>query len=226
MVVAALIATVTFTAGFTLPGGFVQSGSDNQGMAVLLFPIHGNTNTRVEDNSSTQNAIVPYVVPMQLFKYFMVADSVALVLSVSAIGVYFYAFLLMRKKQEMEFYLYYGTGLIVAAMATMVIAFVFGVEAVTESGIIASVFALAFNVLLGFTLYLKTANLSMFLKGVRYWYRRSSWVAKIFIFFFMLVLLGVGLCVIVAFLGWGAALGFPMLLFIFLLHDYMSKELL
>ncbi|XP_021769416.1 ankyrin repeat-containing protein At5g02620-like [Chenopodium quinoa] len=35
LVVAALIATVSFTAGFTLPGGFDQNLGDNMGMAVL-----------------------------------------------------------------------------------------------------------------------------------------------------------------------------------------------
>lgn len=35
LVVAALIATVSFTAGFTLPGGFDQNIGDDMGMAVL-----------------------------------------------------------------------------------------------------------------------------------------------------------------------------------------------
>ena len=42
MIVAALIATVTFAAGITLLGGYVQSGSNNQGMAVLSLPTSTN----------------------------------------------------------------------------------------------------------------------------------------------------------------------------------------
>ena len=42
MIVAALIATVTFATSFTLPGGYVQSGSSsNEGMAVLSLPTNG-----------------------------------------------------------------------------------------------------------------------------------------------------------------------------------------
>ena len=36
MVVTALIATVTFAAGFTLPGGYDGNAGHNQGMAVLV----------------------------------------------------------------------------------------------------------------------------------------------------------------------------------------------
>ena len=47
MIVAALIATVTFVASFTLPGSYVQSGSrNNEGMKVLSLPTKG----RDEDN--------------------------------------------------------------------------------------------------------------------------------------------------------------------------------
>ena len=35
LLVATLIATVTFTAAFTVPGGFIQNGSVDEGLAVL-----------------------------------------------------------------------------------------------------------------------------------------------------------------------------------------------
>ncbi|RVW69843.1 hypothetical protein CK203_060718 [Vitis vinifera] len=41
MIVAALIGTVTFATGFTLPGDCIQDKGNNQGMAVLSFPTNG-----------------------------------------------------------------------------------------------------------------------------------------------------------------------------------------
>ncbi|KAM7481797.1 hypothetical protein LguiB_006380 [Lonicera macranthoides] len=66
MLVAALIVTVTFTVGFTMPGGYIQSGSLNQGMAVL----------------STKSIA---------FQAFIISDTVAFLFSVTALFLYFYA---------------------------------------------------------------------------------------------------------------------------------------
>ncbi|KAM7478478.1 hypothetical protein LguiA_026691 [Lonicera macranthoides] len=66
MLVAALIVTVTFTVGFTMPGGYIQSGSLNQGMAVL----------------STKSIA---------FQAFIISDTVAFLFSVIALLIYFYA---------------------------------------------------------------------------------------------------------------------------------------
>ena len=63
IVVSALITTITFTVGFTIPGGLHQSGESNQGLAVL----------------SKKAA----------FKIFMIADSFALLLSICSLFIYF-----------------------------------------------------------------------------------------------------------------------------------------
>lgn len=63
IIVTALIATVTFTVGFTMPGGYHQSGEDDQGLVIL----------------SKKKA----------FNVFMVADASALVLSISSLFLYF-----------------------------------------------------------------------------------------------------------------------------------------
>ncbi|KAM7461781.1 hypothetical protein LguiA_029902 [Lonicera macranthoides] len=64
MVVAALIATVAFTAGFTMPGGYIQSGSQYEGMAVLC----------------TKSIA---------FQAFIISDTIALIFSTSALFIYF-----------------------------------------------------------------------------------------------------------------------------------------
>ncbi|CAL5392624.1 unnamed protein product [Camellia sinensis] len=63
LIVATLIATVTFAAGFTMPGGYNSNDGPNQGMAIL-----------------TREAA---------FKAFVVIDSMAMILSTCAILVYF-----------------------------------------------------------------------------------------------------------------------------------------
>ncbi|WOH14432.1 hypothetical protein DCAR_0933951 [Daucus carota subsp. sativus] len=72
IVVSALITTITFTVGFTIPGGLHQSGESNQGLAVL----------------SKKAA----------FKIFMIADAFALLLSICALFIYF----LENMSQDLE----------------------------------------------------------------------------------------------------------------------------
>ena len=114
MIVAALIATVTFAAGFTLPGGYVQSGSSsNEGMALLSLP----------DNSTA-------IKHWHFFKYFVVADGTAMGLSMCAVGIYFLAALPTERKDALMASLIYGYCLTIFAMVATVIAFVSGLLAV------------------------------------------------------------------------------------------------
>lgn len=99
LIVAALIATVTFAAGFTLPGGY----NDDDGKAIL-----------------TKKAAL---------KAFIVTDTIAMVLSLSAVLVYF--FLASHEKRDMvSKHLLWGFLLTIIAMGAMVVAFMTGLYAV------------------------------------------------------------------------------------------------
>ncbi|KAH7844789.1 hypothetical protein Vadar_031688 [Vaccinium darrowii] len=102
MVVAALIATVTFAAGFTLPGGY-NSSDPEKGMAIL-----------------TRKAA---------FKAFVMSNTIAMISSVSAsFFIWIGTFYLARDKVGNR----YGTGflLVIIAIGAMMIAFVTGTYAV------------------------------------------------------------------------------------------------
>ncbi|CBI31364.3 unnamed protein product, partial [Vitis vinifera] len=111
LIVAALVATVSFAAGFTLPGGY----KDGDGMAIL------------SNNPA--------------FKAFVVSDSLALVLSVTAVLFSFYTALAKTKKRVNLFVrpAYWLTKLGVGAM---VVAFFTGLYTVLphHSGIAISTF--------------------------------------------------------------------------------------
>ena len=99
MIVAALIATVTFAAGFTLPGGY----NDNDGMTIL-----------------TKKAA---------FKAFVVADTIAVTLSVSPAFVYF-PILSHRNEELIGEHLTPEAFLTMFGMGAMVVAFMTGIYAV------------------------------------------------------------------------------------------------
>ncbi|KAI8018285.1 Ankyrin repeat-containing protein ITN1 [Camellia lanceoleosa] len=103
LIVATLIATVTFAAGFTMPGGYNSNNGPNQGMAIL-----------------TREAA---------FKAFVVTDSMAMILSTCAVLIYFA--LADYGDQTKLLYRYSLTaGLLMIATGAMVLAFITGIYAV------------------------------------------------------------------------------------------------
>ncbi|KAK6916067.1 PGG domain [Dillenia turbinata] len=102
LIVAALIATVTFAAGFTLPGGYNNDGPE-LGMAVL-----------------TKRAA---------FKAFVISDTVALVLSTAAVFIYFIAALYANQTKLFNRVIW-AFCLTIFAMGAMVVAFMTGIYAV------------------------------------------------------------------------------------------------
>ncbi|TXG72187.1 hypothetical protein EZV62_000766 [Acer yangbiense] len=102
MTAAALIATVTFAAAFTLPGGYKNEEGKHQGIAIL------------SRNSA--------------FQVFIITDAIAMVFSTSAVFIYVIMSLDMFKKYINLFEL--GAWITVVAMGAMVMAFVTGTYAV------------------------------------------------------------------------------------------------
>ncbi|WRX21559.1 protein of unknown function DUF3447 - like 10 [Theobroma cacao] len=125
-VVAALIATVTFAAAFTLPGGYKSDpSSDNQGTAILSH------------NSA--------------FKAFVIVDAIAMVSSLLAITFNYQSALLIVKARKRSLAVYSHNLMMMFSdlgEASLVVAFVTGLYAVLKSS-----FALAVTtctVILGF----------------------------------------------------------------------------
>ncbi|KAI7979509.1 Ankyrin repeat-containing protein [Camellia lanceoleosa] len=103
LLVATLVATVTFAAGFTMPGGYNSNDGPNQGMAVL-----------------TREAA---------FKAFVVTDSIAMIFSTCAVLIHF---LLADYEDQTKLPHPYevATYLLMIATGAMVLAFITGICAV------------------------------------------------------------------------------------------------
>lgn len=103
IVVAALIVTVTFAAGFTMPGGYIGSDSENQGMALLTSSI--------------------------AFQVFIISDTLALLISITALLLLMYT--ATDVKQDLIYKMSAAGGyLTTLALIAMMIAFVAGTYAV------------------------------------------------------------------------------------------------
>nr|GMD65750.1 protein ACCELERATED CELL DEATH 6-like [Ipomoea batatas] len=107
LIVAALIATVTFTAGFTVPGGFNANSGPEEGLPVLMRKM--------------------------AFKAFFISDTISLVLSTSAVFMYFIT-ALYADQTKLFNRLVWAFCFTIVAMGAMVIAFVTGTYAVLPSG--------------------------------------------------------------------------------------------
>jgi hypothetical protein len=115
LVVAALIATVTFAAAFTLPGGYKNDQGPNEGTAILA--------------------------KKAAFIVFVISDAMSMVLSLLAVFIHFMISLIhgfkMVKDEAMDenttgILSGYAMLLTMIAMGTMIIAFITGTYAVLE----------------------------------------------------------------------------------------------
>ncbi|ESR33367.1 hypothetical protein CICLE_v10007131mg [Citrus x clementina] len=114
LVVAALIATVTFTAGITVPGGYINGIDPDQGAAVLA--------------------------KRSAFQAFVIFNSLALILSASA--VFFHLYLSLLRDKIMEYILWkVSRGMIQLAMFAMVFAFLTGTYSVLHNAKLLAVIA-------------------------------------------------------------------------------------
>ena len=131
LVVAALIATVTFAAAFTLPGGYKSDTEDdpNKGTAIL-----------------SKNAA---------FQSFVVSDAIAMVLSLSAVFVHF--ILSLKFFRKFIFLFVFALSFTLVAMAAMIVAFVTGTYAVLAPSlglaIVTCIIGLTFFLLVVFMFY-------------------------------------------------------------------------
>nr|XP_048333037.1 ankyrin repeat-containing protein ITN1-like [Ziziphus jujuba var. spinosa] len=140
LVVAALIATVTFAAGFTLPGGYL-SGGDN-----------------LPSNAGSQPGAAGSAVLSEnaAFKAFLISDAIAMALSSCAVFIHMFLALKKDRTKDSSYFLL-AFKLIIVAMVVMVIAFMTGIYAALGSS---NAFAIASCVFISLSFLLCILNLT------------------------------------------------------------------
>ncbi|KAJ6696657.1 hypothetical protein OIU85_003050 [Salix viminalis] len=103
LVITALIATVTFAAAFTLPGGY----KSDKGTAILA--------------------------KKAAFIVFLISDAISMVLSISAVFIHFLLALLPSLPSQITVILFqFAISFTMKAMGTMIIAFITGIYAILQ----------------------------------------------------------------------------------------------
>ncbi|KAL8110484.1 protein ACCELERATED CELL DEATH 6-like [Apium graveolens] len=138
MIVAALIATVALTAGFAMPGGF----DGNQG------PTQGS----------------PILVKSRAFKYFIIADTLALFLSVSSLSLFLITVQKVVEIAEMWFYL--SVKLNIGSIFAMMLTFILGVYSVIDRSSSSKKLAVYFCLISSLALFILFLLISLMLLGL------------------------------------------------------------
>ncbi|WOG85557.1 hypothetical protein DCAR_0104748 [Daucus carota subsp. sativus] len=112
MIVAALVTTVALTAGFAMPGGFNGTLGPDQGSPLLLRK--------------------------PAFNIFVVADTVALLFSISSLFLYF-SLSFHRKKKAFFTLFAFAVTLNIASIAAMMVAFIAGTYAVLSHSLVLAI---------------------------------------------------------------------------------------